>query len=208
MRPARCPGTRSAALAATNYYNDAFSFATETFASAVPAGDHFVYGYQASLTPSLEGGAQKTYDGGTTAPTANLSLALTGLVNANGQSDNATASLGSAAYDNRNAGSGKTVTASDIVLASNPNNYLLSSTTAAATVGVITAEPITVTAAANSKTYDGTTSAAATPDRHVRHDLQPRRGNFQRELRQPQRRFGPYADADGFDQRREQRREL
>jgi hypothetical protein len=31
------------------------------------------------------------------------------------------------------------------------------------TNGVITPEPITVTAAANSKTYDGTTSAAATP---------------------------------------------
>ena len=38
---------------------------------------------------------------------------------------------------------------------------------------MITARAITVTAATNTKTYDGTTSAAATPDDHLRHASRP-----------------------------------
>ena len=77
--------------------------------------------------------------------------------------DSASLTIGSAAYDTKDAGSGKTVTASGISLTSNPNNYLLGSTTASAAAGRINAEPITITAVTNTKTYDGSTTAAAIP---------------------------------------------
>src|SRR5207244_10650577 len=68
-------------------------------------------------------------------------------------------------YDTRAVGTGKTLAPAGTVkdsgsvdVTANYNISLVNSTT-----GVITARPITVTAATNSKAYDGTTSAAATP---------------------------------------------
>ena len=65
-------------------------------------------------------------------------------------------------YDNRNAGTGKTLTASGLVNDDNGgSNY--SVTFASNTAGQITAQAITVMAASAYKVYDGTTSVAATP---------------------------------------------
>jgi hypothetical protein len=65
-------------------------------------------------------------------------------------------------YDNKDVGSGKTLTPSGTVTDSNSgNNY--SYTFASSTNGVITAEPLTITATTNTKVYDGNTSAAAIP---------------------------------------------
>ena len=65
-------------------------------------------------------------------------------------------------YDNKNVGTGKTLTASGTVNDGNGgNNYAV--TFVADTTGAITARAITVTAATNTKSYDGTTSAAAMP---------------------------------------------
>jgi len=65
-------------------------------------------------------------------------------------------------YNNRNVGTGKTLTPSGTINDGNGGkNY--SVTFVAAYTGVITPRPITVTAVANSKVYDGTTSAAAVP---------------------------------------------
>src|SRR5438445_225101 len=68
-------------------------------------------------------------------------------------------------YDTRAVGTGKTLAPAGTVkdsdrvdVTANYNISLVNSTT-----GVITARPIAVTAATNSKAYDGTTSAAATP---------------------------------------------
>ena len=65
-------------------------------------------------------------------------------------------------YDTKHVGTGKTLTPSGSVNDGNSgNNYNVSFTSI--TTGVITARAITVTAATNTKSYDGTTSAAATP---------------------------------------------
>jgi len=65
-------------------------------------------------------------------------------------------------YDNKNAGSGKTLTPSGTVTDGNSgNNYTY--TFVNDITGIINARALTVTAAANTKTYDGTTSTVATP---------------------------------------------
>jgi hemin uptake protein HemP len=65
-------------------------------------------------------------------------------------------------YANRNAATGKTLIPAGLVVDGNGgNNYAV--TFVNNTTGVINARAITVTAATNTKVYDGTTSAAATP---------------------------------------------
>ena len=65
-------------------------------------------------------------------------------------------------YDNRNVGSGKTLTPAGSISDGNAgNNYAV--TFVNNTTGAITARTITVTAATNSRVYDGTLAAAGTP---------------------------------------------
>ncbi|WP_281321933.1 YDG domain-containing protein [Flavobacterium aestivum] len=65
-------------------------------------------------------------------------------------------------YDTKNKGVGKTLTPSGIVNDGNSgNNYAYTFVNSSA--GVINARTLTVTAAANTKAYDGTTTAAAIP---------------------------------------------
>ena len=65
-------------------------------------------------------------------------------------------------YNNRNAGSGKTLTPTGSVNDGNGGaNYAVTLTPAA--VGVITPAPLTVAAVAGVKTYDGTTASAGIP---------------------------------------------
>lgn len=65
-------------------------------------------------------------------------------------------------YNDKNVGTDKTLTPSGMVTDGNGgNNY--SYTFASSTNGVITAEPLTITATTNTKVYDGNTSAAAIP---------------------------------------------
>ncbi|MFS2112584.1 YDG domain-containing protein, partial [Sphingomonas sp. Sphisp140] len=93
----------------------------------------------------------KTYDG-TTAATGSLSLA--GLVGTDQVS-----ATGSYAFDSRNAGAGRTVTASGITLSgADAGNYVLSGASVTAVADIL-AKAITATLSANGKTYDGTTAA-------------------------------------------------
>jgi hypothetical protein len=96
----------------------------------------------------------KVYDGTTTAtatPTVTTGSLATG----------DTASF-TEVYANKKVGTGLTLIPSGTVSDGNTgNNYAV--TFVNNTTGVITARPITVTAATNSKPYDGTTTAAATP---------------------------------------------
>jgi hypothetical protein len=66
-------------------------------------------------------------------------------------------------YDTKNVGSSKTLSVNAYTVndGNNGNNYTVS--TVASTAGVINAATLTITAAANTKTYDSSTSAAATP---------------------------------------------
>ncbi len=124
-------------LTGVNWYNDAYNFTTGAFATAVPTGDHFVYGYVATLTPTVTGSVSKVYDG-TTVLTSTTGLGLTAtLLNAGGLADSATLAFASGVYDASNAGTGIGVTLSGASFASNPNNYLLGATTASGDVGTI-----------------------------------------------------------------------
>ncbi len=97
----------------------------------------------------------KTYDGTTSAA---ATPAVTGLVG----SDTVTGL--SETYGTKNAGTGKTLTVGAAYVVSDGNsggNYTV--TMGTSTAGVINQAALTITAAVNTKTYDGTTSAEATP---------------------------------------------
>jgi len=95
----------------------------------------------------------KTYDGTTDATIAPAFTPALGLGD--------TASF-IETYNDKNVGTGKTLTPSGTVTDSNSgNNY--SYTFASSTAGVITAEPLIITATTNTKVYDGNISVAAIP---------------------------------------------
>jgi hypothetical protein len=97
---------------------------------------------------------QKTYDGATNASAVPI-VASGSLVAGD------TAAF-SETYNTRDAGIGKKLTPAGSVNDGNGgNNYAV--TFAAVTTGLITPQPITVTAVTNTKPYDGTNSASATP---------------------------------------------
>ena len=155
--------TRGAALlSAYNFkqYNTAFG------GTILGAGNGFIYTVAPSVTPTLTGSASKGYDGNTTAPIGSLALGSTGAIDGDSI---VLAGLSSATYDNKNAGTGKTVSATGISLTSANNagkavfGYQLASTTATGAVGDITQRAITVTAATDTKIYDANTSSAALP---------------------------------------------
>ena len=116
------------------------------------------------ITGSLTGSTSKVYNASTTASLVSGNFLLSGWVGADG----ATVTKTTGTYDNANVGTGKTVTVSlsnsdysptgGTVLA----NYQLP-TSVSGSIGAITPAPLTLTATANTKTYDGNTTAGATP---------------------------------------------
>ena len=98
----------------------------------------------------------KTYDGTTAATIASRSLS--GVISG----DEVSYVGGTATFDNRNAGTGKTVTATGLGLAGgDAGNYTVN--TSATATAAIKRLGIVVTAVADTKTYDGTTASAGTP---------------------------------------------
>jgi hypothetical protein len=105
--------------------------------------------------------ASKPYDGTTAAALSFTGATLNGV--ATGDSGNVTLNQSgyTAGYAGKNVGSNIAVTVSGLSLGgSAAGNYTL---TQPALTGTITLRPITVTAAASSKTYDGTTSSTGVP---------------------------------------------
>jgi hypothetical protein len=96
----------------------------------------------------------KIYDGNTSAAAVPTVSGLQGSDTVTGLAET---------YDTRNAGTGKTLSVSTYTIndGNDGNNYTVS--TAASAAGVISKATLTITAATNTKTYDGSTSAAATP---------------------------------------------
>ena len=100
--------------------------------------------------------SNKVYDGTTTATIATRTL--TGVIGA----DVVTASGGTATFNTKHVGNSKVVTGTGFVLGGiDGGNYTV--TTINTTTANITARPITVTAQANTKVYDGTTSSLTNP---------------------------------------------
>ena len=99
-------------------------------------------------------GVNKAYDGTTTATVTLSDNRVAG--------DVLTTAYTSAAFADKNVGTGKSVSVSGItVTGTDAGNYTFNTTTS--TTASITARAITVTAVTDSKVYDGTTSSAQTP---------------------------------------------
>ena len=106
-----------------------------------------------SLTVSGISASNKTYDGNTNATMNVSSASYSGLVSG----DNFVVSA-SGTFDNKNIGTGKTVTISSSYSGSDVSNY--SVTNQASTTANITAKAITVSGiTASDKSYDGSTTA-------------------------------------------------
>ena len=98
--------------------------------------------------------SSKVYDGTTAAKITN-----TGTLSANYDGDGVQIVSGTAAYDNKNVGTGKTVTFTGFSLTGDQaDNYRLVSQPASVTAD-ITAKPITLTVSVKDKVFDGTTQA-------------------------------------------------
>ena len=101
--------------------------------------------------------SNKAYDGNNT-PT--ITSAVSGFVGSETVSHSITAT-----FDNKNVGSNKVVTANSITLADGTNGGLASNysiSTGQTTTANITAKPLTATASASNKVYDGLTTATTT----------------------------------------------
>jgi len=118
----------------------------------------------AALTASLTGTVRKTYDGTVSANLNASNYNLTGLIGA----DNVTLGLGTASFSDKNAGTGKTVTAGGLaLLGADKGNYVLASSGISAAIGII--DPAVLTASLTGtvrKTYDGTVSASLGPSNY------------------------------------------
>ena len=123
-----------------------------------------------TVTAVLTGTVSKNYDRTVTANLAAANYTLSGVVSGDTVTLN---NPTSGAYDTRNAGSGKTVSVTGLAISgASATNYTLASSSASGAVGTIAPTNITVTAAANSKPYDGS-SAAATPPAITSGGVQP-----------------------------------
>jgi len=112
----------------------------------------------ATLTAGLTGTVSKTYNGTTAATLAAANYTLTGTL---GTDTVALNNPTTGSYDTKNVGAGKTVSITGLSISgADSGNYVLASTNASGTVGIIT--PATLTASligTVSKTYDGGVSA-------------------------------------------------
>jgi filamentous hemagglutinin family protein len=130
------------------------------------AGNGFLYSIAPFVTPTLVGSVTRVYDATTDATLLASNYAVAGTI------DGDTVTLNnpvSGTFDDRNAGAGKNVGVAGLAIASASNGpttvygYRLASNTANASIGTITPAALTLTASTNTKTYDGTTTAAALP---------------------------------------------
>jgi hypothetical protein len=112
---------------------------------------------KATLTVSLSGPVEKTYDGNIAATLTGGNYTLNGLIGG----DRIIVHAASGVYGGEDAGTGIAVTATGLTLTgADAGNYILAKTSATADIGTI--DPKTITAGLTGtvrKTYDGTTAA-------------------------------------------------
>ena len=119
-----------------------------------------------TLTVALTGTVSKTYDGTTTAALAAANYSLSGVVGSEAVILN---NPTSGTYDDKNTGTGKTVSVTGLSISgADAGNYVLSATGASGAIGAISAKSLTASLTGTvSKTYDGTTSAALAADNYI-----------------------------------------
>lgn len=127
--------------------------------------DGVFYSDTATVTPDFRSATTKTYDGTATATVANADIGVAGA----NTGETVVLSAGSAAFNNKNVGNGKTVTLSNLTVASASRGaidiygYGVSTTTASNANGTINPKSLTLAGhSAADKTYDRTTGTTAT----------------------------------------------
>lgn len=131
-------------------------------------GNGFLYTLAPTVTIGFAGTISKQYDTTKTAALADENFSVSGAVN----NDDIVFTIGAAEFDNKNVGSGKTVTVSDVALSAITDSngkevygYQLAANTLGGNVGEITKAPVTATGVAvqaQDKVYDATTVATIT----------------------------------------------
>jgi filamentous hemagglutinin family protein len=113
-----------------------------------------------ALTASLTGTVEKTYDGTTGATLGSTNYSLSSAIGGDSVSLN---NPTSGTFDNRNAGTGKTVSVTGLQLAGADAEDYTVNNTAQAAIGIIDRAALTLTAVTDTKTYDGTLLSNAAP---------------------------------------------
>ncbi len=113
------------------------------------------------ITASLQGVVSKIYDRSTTATLTGANYLLDDIYN---NDDVVLNNPSSGTYDNRNVGTGKTVSVTGLSLSgTKASNYVLDSTSISGAVGTVTAKELTISGiTADNKTYDRSTTATLT----------------------------------------------
>ena len=133
---------------------------------AQSTGNGQIYSVAPKVTVDLTGEVRKTYDGDTHAtPTTSNFTATSGAIDGDDISL-IIAGFGTATYDNKNAGTGKTVTVNGISLGEANNGdvrvygYQLASNSVSGAIGTIDRKSLTASADVANKVYDGNTQAS------------------------------------------------
>jgi filamentous hemagglutinin family protein len=114
---------------------------------------------KATLTAGLTGTVVKTYDATTDAGLTSTNYSLTGVL---GSDDVALNDPTSGSYSDKNAGTGKSVSVSGLVLSGgDADNYTVNSTASGA-IGTINKAALTLAAMTGTRTYDATTTSSGT----------------------------------------------
>ena len=130
------------------------------------SGNGFLYSVAPVITQTLVGTVTRAYNGNAVATLTPSNYATVGAIDGDVVTLNNPVN---GTFDNRNVGTGKNVSVSGLAITNASNGgavvygYQMSGTTANANIGSITPAGLTITATTNTKTYDGTVSAAAIP---------------------------------------------
>jgi hypothetical protein len=143
-------------------YNAAFGYLSPITTPAQTTGNGFFYTVQPVLTAGLPGPITKQYDGNNIATIDPSTYTIGGAIDGDTVTLTTAPNIGS--YDDKNAGTGKTVTVMGLAASATNNSktvygYTLDSTLVAPGIGVITPAPLTATTIASGKIYDGTVTA-------------------------------------------------
>ena len=142
---------------------DFLQYAATSGTAPAAAGNGLLYSVTPALSVALSGTAEKTYDGTTNATFTNSNAAVSGLINSDAAAVTGT-------YADKNAGSGMTVTASNIAVTHGGvpvYGYAGTMPTVSANIGQI--DPATLSASITgnpTKTYNGTTTASLSSDNY------------------------------------------
>ncbi|WP_431635651.1 YDG domain-containing protein [Dyella sp. KULCS107] len=125
-------------------------------------GSGFLYTVAPTIGVTLTGSADKVYDGTDAASSDDIGLSLNGAIDG----DTVVVNKGTSHYDDKNVGSGKTVTMDGLDIGGTSNGsvrvygYTLASTSASGAIGTVTKKTISLGAGSvQDKIYDGTTAA-------------------------------------------------